>query len=131
MLFDGLKQVTDPSVARVTTSQGLQALSTLLAVTDASGNVLLTNPTPGSLGPLQQLYLTGPGSFRLDVNLVKRFKIREDWNFEFRADAIGLTNTPQIDDYSTINTDINSVNFGRITGAGGARLFVLGLRLNF
>lgn len=128
IFFDGLKQVTDPAVAGVTTSQGLQALSTLLAVTDASGKVLLVNPTAGQLGTLQQLYLTSPGSFRLDVNLVKRFKLRESWNFEFRADAIGLTNTPM---FNTINTDINSTNFGRVTAASGERLFVLGLRLNF
>nr|MBP6823976.1 hypothetical protein [Acidobacteriota bacterium] len=89
---------------------------------------LLINPSPGQLGTLQQLYLTSPGSFRLDINMVKRFKIHETWNFEFRADAIGLTNTPQFD---TFNTDINSANFGRVTGASGNRLFVLGLRVNF
>jgi hypothetical protein len=60
--------------------------------------LLLTNLTPGQLGTLQQFYLQGPGSSRLDVNMVKRFKIREDWYFELRADVIGLTNTPQIDD---------------------------------
>ena len=128
VFFDGLKQAADPSAAKLTTLQGLNARNTLFAVTDASGQLLLVNPSPGQLGSLGQLYLRGPGSFRLDVNLVKRFKIREDWNFEFRADAIGLSNTPQFD---TFNTDINSTNFGRITGAGGTRLFVLGLRLNF
>jgi hypothetical protein len=131
VFFTGLRQVTDPSVAKITTAQALQGRSTLLAVADSSGKLLLVNPTPGQLGNLRQSYLTGPGSFRLDVNLVKRFKIREDWNFEFRADAIGLTNTPQFDDYTVINTDINSANFGRITGSGGARLVVIGLRLNF
>jgi hypothetical protein len=128
VFFDGLKQVTDPSVASITTAQGLQALSTLLAITDANGKLLLTNPTPGTLGSLQQLYLTSPGSFRLDANLVKRIKLRESWNFELRLDAIGLTNTPM---YSTFNTDINSTNFGRVTASDGERLFVVGLRLNF
>lgn len=128
IFFDGLKQVADPSAAKLTTSQGLNARNTLFAIADASGQLLLVNPSPGQLGSLVQLYLTSPGSFRLDVNLVKRFKIRETWNFEFRADAIGLTNTPQFD---TFNTDINSTNFGRITGASGNRLFVLGLRVNF
>jgi len=134
VFFTGLQQVTDPSVAKLTTQQGVQGRSTLLAIADSSGRLLLVNPTPGQLGTLPQLYLQGPGSFRLDVNLVKRFKLRESWNFEFRADAIGLTNTPQINDYTNatpINTDINSVNFGRITGANGSRIVVLGPRLNF
>jgi len=131
VFFNGLQQIPDPSVANITTLQGLQARSTLRAITDSSGNLLLTNPAPGRLGTLQQLYLQGPGSFRLDVNVVKRFKIREGWNFEFRVDAIGLTNTPQIDDYTDINTDINSANFGRITGTGGARIVVIGARINF
>ncbi|MGH9798901.1 MAG: hypothetical protein ACRD82_00910, partial [Blastocatellia bacterium] len=126
--FDGLKQIADPSVAGVTTSQGLQGRSTLLAVTDASGKLLLINPTPGQLGTLSQLYLSGPGSFRLDVNLIKRVKIREDINFEFRADAIDVLNTPQ---WNNPNTDINSTNFGRITGAGGNRIVVLTAKINF
>ncbi len=126
--FNGLKQAPDPSVAGVTTSQGLQARSTLLAITDASGKLLLINPTPGQLGSLPQFYLYGPGSFRLDISLVKRVKIREDINFEFRADAIDALNTPQ---WNNPNIDINSTNFGRITGAGGNRIVVLGARINF
>ncbi|MGH9938928.1 MAG: hypothetical protein ACREAM_22025 [Blastocatellia bacterium] len=136
VLFTGLQQVTDPSATRITTQQGLQARSTLLAIADSSGRLLLVNPTPGQIGTLPQWYLQGPGSFRLDVNLVKRFKIRESWNFELRADVIDLTNTPQIDDYAVspttpINTDINSPNFGRITGANGNRIIVIGARINF
>jgi len=136
VFFTGLQQTPDPSVSRITTQQGLQGRSTLLAITDSSGRLLLVNPTPGQIGALSQWYLQGPGSFRLDINLVKRFKIREDWNFELRADVIGLTNTPQIDDYAVspttpINTDINSANFGRITGANGARIIVIGARINF
>lgn len=131
VFFSGLKQVTDPSVAGVTSAQGLQSRSTLLAITDAAGRLLLVNPTPGQLGTLPQLYLQGPGSFRLDVNLAKRIKIRETVDFEFRADAINFTNTPQFDDYTAINTDINSVNFGRITNATGNRIIVLTARINF
>jgi hypothetical protein len=132
VLFDGLKQISDPSVANITTQQGLQARSTLRAITDSSGRLLLVNPTPGQLGTLQQLYLQGPGTFRLDVNMVKRFKICEDWDFELRADVIGLTNTPQINDYNNqITTDMNSANFGRITNTGGARIIVIGARINF
>ena len=132
VFFNGLQQIPDPSVANITTLQGLQARSTLRAITDSSGRLLLVNPTAGQLGTLQQFYLKGPGTFRLDVNMVKRFKIRENWDFEVRADVIGLTNTPQIDDYTNqITIDMNSANFGRITNTGGARIIVIGARINF
>jgi hypothetical protein len=126
--FTGFQSVVDPAVANLTTAQGLQGRSTLRAIADASGNIILVNPTPGALGTLAPLYLQGPGSFRLDINLVKRVQIRENINFEFRGDFIDAFNTPQ---FNNPTTDINSLNFGRITGAGGARLIVLSARVNF
>ena len=39
-----------------------------------------------------------------------------------------LTNSPQ---WGNPNLDINDLNFGRITSAGGNRVVVLGARLNF
>ncbi|MGH9838663.1 MAG: carboxypeptidase regulatory-like domain-containing protein, partial [Blastocatellia bacterium] len=126
--FNGLQQATDPAVATITTQQGLQDRSTLRAITDASGNLILINPVPGQLGTLAPMYLEGPGSFRLDVNLIKRFRIRERSNFELRADLIDVLNTPQ---WGNPNTDINSLNFGRITDAGGNRIIVIGARINF
>ncbi len=128
IFFDGLKQIADPAIANVTTSQNLRALSTLQAITDANGQVLLVNPTPGQLGNIQQSYLVGPGSFRFDMNLIKQIRFREKANFEMRLDAINVLNTPQ---FGTINTDINSTNFGRVTNAGGTRLFAASLRINF
>ncbi len=102
-----------------------------MAIVDESGKLLLVNPTPGRLGSLSQFYLYGPGSFRLDVSLVKRVRIRETIKFEFRADAIDALNTPQWNNPTNANLDINSTNFGRITGAGGNRIVVLGARINF
>jgi hypothetical protein len=131
VFFDGLKQATDPSVAGVTTAQGLQGRSNLQAITDASGKLLLVNPTPGQLGTLPQFYVYGPGSFRLDISLVKRVKIRENINFEFRVDAIDALNSPQWNNPTNANLDINSPNFGRITDADGNRVVVLGARINF
>jgi hypothetical protein len=126
--FTGLQQVIDPSVAKITTLQGLQARSTLRAIADASGNLLLINPTPGVLGNVAFGTLEGPGSFRLDLNVVKRFRISETKNFEVRADFIDALNHPI---WGNPNTDINSLNFGRITGAGGNRIIVIGARINF
>ena len=74
-------------------------------------------------------YLEGPGQVRFDVNLVKRIRIGEGKEFEFRADAIDLLNRPN---FANPNTDINSTNFGRITETnGGNRIIVLNARINF
>ncbi len=126
--FGNLTQIADPSIARITTLQGLQARSTLRAIADASGNPLLVNPLPGQLGSLAPAYIEGPGTFRLDLNVLKRVKIKENLDFQFTANFIDALNTPQ---WGNPNTDINSVNFGRITGAGGARVIVLEARINF
>ncbi len=126
--FDELQQVPDPSIAWLTTVQGVRARSTLKAIADASGRILMVNPTPGTLGNIAPRFLEGPGSFRLDVNLIKRIRLGERKTLQLRADAIDATNKPQFGDP---NVDINSPNFGRITSAGGNRIIVVGMRYEF
>ena len=127
--FDGLKQIVDPYVSQITTINGIQARSTLLAITDASGKLLLENPQPGQLGTVAPRFFTGPGLFQIDLNLLKRFKIKERYDFYLRADAINVTNTVS---FSNPDTNINSQTFGRITGITGApRIVVLSGRFNF
>jgi hypothetical protein len=126
--FSGLSQVPDPSIANITTLQGIRGRSTMLAVADASGRLLLVNPEPGQLGTLAPRFLEGPGSFRLDLNLIKRIRISESKELHLRADAINFTNSPQ---FGNPDANINSLNFGRISGAGGSRIVVVGMRLNF
>lgn len=99
-------------------------------VADASGNIILRNPVPGQFGTVRQNYLTGPGLFRLDLNLLKRIRITEGKTLTLRADAINATNTPW---FLNPVTDINSLNFGRIsdTVAGSSRVIVVGARFEF
>ena len=129
VFFDGLKQVVDPWVANIA-SPTIRAQSTMLAIVDASGRVILANPQPGQLGTLSQNFFTGPQYFRLDLNLIKRIRVTEKTDLILRADAVNATNTPSFSDPST---DINSNTFGRITGtlAGSNRVVVVGLRFNF
>ena len=114
----GYNQVNDPSLGNITPA--LAQLSTLRAITDSSGNLVLVNPLAGNLGSLSQAPLLGPGSFRFDFNIIKRFRFTETANFEFRVDMIDALNTPIFDDYvNGFNTNINSTNFGRVTTASG------------
>ncbi len=126
--FGNLSQIVDPQVANLTTNGGVQGRSGLLAITDANGKLLLVNPSPGTLGTLAPAYIEGPGSFRFDVNLVKRIRLMEGKNIELRATALNVLNHPI---WNNPNTDINSTNFGVITTAGGNRIMVLDLRFNF
>jgi hypothetical protein len=45
-----------------------------------------------------------------------------------RVDAVNILNHPT---FGVPNTNINNVEFGRITTAGGNRRFNVGARLNF
>ena len=62
------------------------------------------------------------------MGLQKKFRFKETKEFVFQLDAENLPNSPQ---WGNPTTDINSVNFGRITSAGGVRILLLGARINF
>ncbi|HYR92336.1 MAG TPA: TonB-dependent receptor [Terriglobia bacterium] len=126
--FAGLKTVPDPAIQSLTNAQGLAESSSIRAVADTAGNLIMVNPAPGRLGNLAPYVMTGPSDFRLDTNVVKRFEIHEGSNVEIRADFLDVLNKPR---FASPNTDINSTDFGRITAAGGNRIIVLGARINF
>jgi hypothetical protein len=129
--FTGLRQGTagsDPGRAAVTTTNTLQSAYNLRAILDASGNPLLVNPDPGKIGTLGVRTVTGPSRVQFDANLVKRVRIGESRDFEFRADVTNVLNHPIFDNP---NLDINSASFGRISSASDGRRVVLGARLNF
>ncbi len=126
--FEGLLQITDPDRGNVTTLQGTQSSFSNRAITDAQGSLLLVNPLPGQIGTLGNRWIEGPGNIDLDVNLVKRVRIDETKDFEFRIDAVNVLNRPN---FGSPTLDINSTNFGRITSASGNRSFVINARVNF
>src|SRR5258708_2059113 len=74
--FANLTQGTDPQVARLTTMGNIQALSGLKAIS-GPGGLIFVNAAAGQLGSLGQGVRTGPGTFRLGVNLIKRVRIIE------------------------------------------------------
>ena len=120
--FTGLHQVDDPAIAGLTSQQQLNEYSSLFALADPSGKLVAVNPTPGKLGNMAYGYLQSPGSFRFDMNILKRFRLHESLQLELRADAINVLNSPV---WGDPDTNINSTDFGRITTAGGNRIVVL------
>jgi len=141
--FNGVTQITDPSVATLPTAT-LQAVSTLKAIANSNGSPLLVNPLPGQLGTLGQSPIHGPGYKTLNANVIKRIRINERFNIQLGASVNNLTNTPI---FGNPTTNIDSTSFGRITAVGasasnsigainpvagsGARIIVLQARVNF
>ncbi len=127
--FTGLTRSPEPVTDYYGSNpDALQAHAALFQIVDGSGNAILRNPKPGTTGNLGPAWLQGPGSLGVDAALSKSVQIRENMDFTLRIDAINLLNTPLWNDP---NVNINSVDFGRITGAGGARTFTLNARIDF
>jgi hypothetical protein len=129
--FAGIQQIADPAGTSVSSLNGLSGSFSNKAVTDSQGRLLLVNPAPGTLGTLGLKWIDGPPALGMDVNLIKRVRITESKEFEFRIDVSNVLNHPNFDNP---DTNINSTSFGRISsmaGNPGNRRFTLNLRLNF
>jgi hypothetical protein len=70
----------------------------------------------------------GPGAFDMHTTFAKNFAVHGATRLQVRADVFGVLNRKN---YSNPNTNMNSADFGRITGAGGKRVFQLGARFTF
>lgn len=97
-------------------------------------------PAPGTYGNTGRNAFIGPGYFNMNLSVARQFKLTERMALQFRADAIGFTNTPH---FNNPNATVGASNFGEITsilsppGQGffgrdaGARVLWLGARLTF
>jgi len=137
-----LAQVTDPFCNTLTPLQALQSRCTFKAMT-YNGQILFENSAQGTLGTMANVTnWRGPGIFDLDMNILKRFNVREGVTAEFRLDGIAITNTPH---FTNPNLNVNGQTFGRITAPSsngsnsftsptpffGNRVFVANLRVSF
>ena len=86
----------------------------------------VTNATlrPGTYMPEM---VRGPGDFNLHTTLAKGFALGAQ-RLQVRAEAFNLLNRKN---YNNPQTNMNSADFGRITGAGRARVLQFGARLTF
>jgi hypothetical protein len=87
------------------------------------------NPAAGEVGNLPVMTFDGPGQFRADLALSKRFRFGDRFGFEFKGEAFNLTNTPS---FFIGDMNINSTTFGRITQVNiGSRVIQLSARFDF
>jgi carboxypeptidase family protein/TonB-dependent receptor-like protein len=91
---------------------------------------MLQNPEAGQYGTLQLTPVSGPGFWNVDMSLIKRTKIKESWNLEFRAEVFNAFNHTNFSVGAESN-DINSTTFGRLTATFDPRILQFAMKLNF
>jgi hypothetical protein len=91
---NSLKFVNDPQRSWITKNQNLDQQCTLVAVADASNNIILQNPLPGKRGNFGFNRIYGPGSWNTDMTLSKVVKFGESKSVQIRVDATNIFNHP-------------------------------------
>lgn len=97
---------------------------------------VFTTPAGPVFGNLGRNVFSGPKFFNLDAAVFRRVAFSERIGLELRAEAFGLTNTPQ---FGLPVTNLTSPNFGFVTGtvsgatggATGSRSVELGAKITF
>jgi hypothetical protein len=85
-------------------------------------------PAVGSYGNMGAANIAGPGSFRLDMGLTRKFQMGEAKTLEFRAEVFNLPNRVNL---GNPDTSITSANFGRILSAGDPRVMQMAMKFVF
>jgi Carboxypeptidase regulatory-like domain/TonB dependent receptor len=99
-------------------------------------------PAPGTFGNLGRDTFYGPSYKQIDFSILKKTRVTESKNFEFRAEMFNLFNHPNFDEpngfwgvdgsgkvFSSFGQIFNTL--GRTLGVGTSRQIQLALRFNF
>jgi len=91
----------------------------------------MTDAPLGQLGDVPRGYFHGPGFSNLDFAILKNTKITEGTNLQLRLEAYNAFNHTN---FGNPNANVDSGNFGRITGIRSftnSRLVQLGAKFTF
>jgi Carboxypeptidase regulatory-like domain/TonB dependent receptor len=69
-------------------------------------------PAANTYGNLGRNILNGPGVVNLDLGIFRRFRIKEGWSLELRAEALNASNTPH---FAQPGQTLGNANFGEVT----------------
>ena len=86
------------------------------------------NPNGTIYGDAGRNVIEGPGEVLVDMSLSKTITIKESRALELRFQAANVFN---FIDYTSINTTVNSLQFGQVTAAGATRRITLIARFRF
>jgi hypothetical protein len=106
-----------------------------LAVTNSTGSPLFTPPAAGTFNTQYVRDIVyGPGFQNWNLGLFKRFLIKKQMGFEFRAEAFNFINHPnlaRIGDSGGLDLNPKSTTFGKVTAKEDERNLQLSLRFYF
>jgi hypothetical protein len=85
-------------------------------------------PATGTYGNATRNSIVTPGMVSINGSLSRTISLGETRSFEVRITATNVLNTVQ---YSGVNTQLNSRQFGQVTGAAGMRSFTYQARYRF
>ncbi|PYS42713.1 MAG: hypothetical protein DMG14_03045 [Acidobacteria bacterium] len=93
-------------------------------------------PALGTYGSLGRATIVGPGNVRIDMGLVRIFRLREKQSVEFRAEAFNVANhvnacsstSGQQGSPDCMSTNLTDATFGRILAAGDPRIMQMALK---
>ena len=85
-------------------------------------------PALGTYGNMGPGTVRGPGFFGIDMNVTRKFKIRERQVFEVRGEAFNILN--HVNPLDPVTT-LSSSTFGQIQAANDPRIFQLALKYVF
>ena len=81
-----------------------------------------------SFGDAGRNIIEGPAQFTFDMSVNKTITIRETRSLELRLQGNNIFNTPY---FSSINTVVNSLTYGQVTGVGNMRRVTMLARFRF
>ncbi|HKW32330.1 MAG TPA: TonB-dependent receptor [Candidatus Acidoferrum sp.] len=86
------------------------------------------NPGGSAFGDAGRNIIEGPGQVTLDMSLNKTITIKESRALDLRFSANNVFNTVH---FTSINTAVNSLTFGEVTGTGSMRRVTMTARFRF
>ena len=87
------------------------------------------HPAPGTIGTLHLTPVSGPGYWNFDFSMIKRTRISERTNVEFRAEFFNVFNHTNF--ITTENQTITSATFGQVTDTFDPRIIQFAVKFNF
>jgi hypothetical protein len=90
---------------------------------------LVESAKPGQLGTFPRSGLNSPNFFQTDFSLIKRTRLYERMDMEFRAEFFNVFN--QVNFNFTTDVNFDDTSAGRITGTRDARVIQLAMRIKF
>jgi hypothetical protein len=121
--LDTCNSAAVPPGTRIGTGRGSNGFGTAAF----QGQVFFNN-NPGQTSGLERAFIDGPISFNWDASIIKKIPIKESVSIQLRLEAFNVLNTVNWGDPVT---NVNSTNFGRITGTGAPRIVQLVGRIEF